>query len=238
MMPKDVLKNLIYPRRCAICDDVLSQVEVEGICPKCRGYLRYVTEPFCMKCGKELVSEEEEYCFDCANSKKSFVRGYPLFNYISPVKESISRMKYEARQEYAEFYGKEMARAYGNELLKLKDAVLIPIPISKSRMKKRGYNQAELLAVSLGRELGLPVNSGILIRSIDTLPQKKLGSEERIKNLLKAFSVKKDSQVPETVILVDDIYTTGSTIEACTRVLIEAGAETVYYTSAAIGSGI
>ena len=76
-----------------------------------------------------------------------------------------------------------------------------------------------------------------MIRDIDTLPQKKLGSEDRMKNLMKAFKVSGRTAVPKAVILVDDIYTTGSTIEACTRVLMAAGCERVYYTAAAIGSG-
>ena len=156
---------------------------------------------------------------------------------MSPVRESIARMKYEARQEYAEFYGREIARVFGAELKKISGAVLIPVPVASARMRKRGYNQAELLAVSLGKETGIPIDTKTLIRRIDTLPQKKLGNEDRIKNLLKAFAVKEGVAAPKTVILVDDIYTTGSTIEACTRVLKEAGAERVYYTAIAIGSG-
>ncbi len=190
-----------------------------------------------MKCGKEMIGEDEEYCFDCARSEKSFERGFPLLHYMSPVRESIARMKYEARQEYAEFYGKELARVFGAELRKISGAVLIPVPVAAARMRKRGYNQAELLAESLGKETGIPVDTRTLIRCIDTLPQKKLGNEDRIKNLLKAFTVKEGVKAPHTVILVDDIYTTGSTIEACTRVLKEAGAQKVYYTAVAIGSG-
>ena len=231
------IRDLIFPAKCVICDDVLAPTDGNGICMECRQYLRYIAEPVCMKCGKELLSEEEEYCFDCARLTRSYVRGFPLLNYVSPVKESLSRMKYEARQEYADFYGREIGRVFESELKKIKGAVLIPVPISEYRMKKRGYNQAELLAVSLGKKLGIPVDTKTLIRDIDTLPQKKLGSEDRMKNLMKAFKVSGRTAVPKAVILVDDIYTTGSTIEACTRVLMAAGCERVYYTAAAIGSG-
>jgi len=232
-----IISDLIYPKKCVICDDVLPPGDKEGICPKCRHYLKYIEVPVCMRCGKEIISEDEEYCFDCARSEKSFERGFPLLHYMSPVRESIARMKYEARQEYAEFYGREIARVFGAELKKISGAVLIPVPVASARLRKRGYNQAELLAESLGKETGIPIDTKTLIRRIDTLPQKKLGNEDRIKNLLKAFAVKEGVAAPKTVILVDDIYTTGSTIEACTRVLKEAGAERVYYTAIAIGSG-
>ena len=256
------LTELLFPKKCAICDDVLPYGNTKGICPECAQYLRFVTGSTCMKCGKEIMGDEEEYCYDCGRLKKSYVRGYPLLNYVSPVKESISRMKYEARQEYAEFYGRLMAEAFCDEWKKLGEAVLVPVPISSGRMKKRGYNQALLLAESIGRHTGIRVNKDLLIRTVDTLPQKKLSNEERVKNLIKAFAVPKTAgnpkaagspkaagnpkaavesgaaAVPKTVIIVDDIYTTGSTVEACTRVLLEAGVEKVYYTSIAIGSGL
>ena len=232
-----VISEIIYPARCSICDDCLDSGIKEHICPECRKYLKYITDPVCMKCGKELISDTEEYCFDCSRSKKSFVRGYPLLHYASPVKESISRMKYEARQEYAEFYGEEIALHFREDFKRIAPDVLIPVPVSSGRMRKRGYNQAALLAEAIGRRTGIPVDTRILIRRIDTLPQKKLGNEERIKNLLKAFAIRKGETVPKKVLLVDDIYTTGSTVEACSRVLLSAGAEQVFYTSVAIGTG-
>ena len=229
---KDLVR-IIYPGRCSICDDIVE--DTGGICSSCRKYISYVSEPLCKKCGKEIDDAEEEYCTDCVRIKKSFVRGFPVFNYISPVKESLSRLKYEMRQEYACFYGKEIAERFCKEFKDAAIDVLVPVPVSKKRFKKRGYNQAELIAAELGKCIGVQVNSRMLQRSIDTLPQKKLGNEERMRNLMKAFSVNPSVKVPGRILLVDDIYTTGSTIEACSRALIRAGAEEVYFTSAAIG---
>ena len=230
---KDLVK-ILYPGRCSICDDIIE--DSGGICSSCRQYISYVSEPSCRKCGKEIDDAEEEYCLDCRRMPKSFVQGFPLFNYISPVKESLSRLKYEMRQEYAEFYGRQLAERFAGEYRAAACDVLVPVPVSRKRLRKRGYNQAELIAVELGKRIRLPVDSGLLCRGIDTLPQKKLDNEDRMKNLMKAFAVVDGVKVPRRILIVDDIYTTGSTVEACSRVLIQAGAEAVYYTSAAIGS--
>jgi ComF family protein len=188
-----------------------------------------------MKCGKEIEDEEMEYCRDCREHVRSYEKGFPLFHYVPPVSDSVLAMKYKNRQEYAAFYGGELARQFGASFRQLGIQVMIPIPLHKKRLRQRGYNQAELLARAMEQELSIPVETDLLFRTGATRPQKELGDEERVRNLHAAFSVKEGKPVPERVLLVDDIYTTGSTIEACTRVLKDHGARQVYYTSICIG---
>lgn len=114
---------------------------------------------------------------------------------------------------------------------------VIPVPIHKNRRKKRGYNQAELFARELGKLLELPVDGEILVRTKDTTPQKKLDDRERKNNLKKALKIGKDSVQWKKVLVVDDIYTTGSTVDAAALVLKEAGVEEIYVLSIAIGKG-
>ncbi len=117
--------------------------------------------------------------------------------------------------------------------------VLIPVPIHKNRYKSRGYNQAELIAKELEKIAKLPTQNRWLIRVKDTLPQKELSDKERRGNLLQAFRVNKKglelNQIPKCVILIDDIYTTGSTLEACAMALKEAGVQRVYFLCVCIG---
>ena len=236
-MQRGFAADLFFPRRCVLCDEVTGE-KVDGICRRCRNLLQYIEEPRCMKCGKELSDDEQEYCYDCSKEQKSYISGFPMFNYVSPLKESLARMKYEARQEYAEFYGRELAKHFKDRFLKLRIEVLIPVPISRKRRNKRGYNQAELIADAMSRELLIPVDKELLIRAVDTNPQKKMLRQERSKNLMKAFDLGRSDNIPESILLVDDIYTTGATIDACSRACLKGGVGRIYYTSVAAGKGL
>lgn len=203
------------------------------ICKKCRPKPIYTEDPRCLKCGKEIDSDEEELCSDCRRLPRSYVQGYPVFNYLPPVSDSVLRIKYSGREEYIPFYAEEIAARFGDTFRDLSADAFVPVPVSRKRLRKRGFNQARKLSDALSAITGIPT-ADILVREVDTLPQKELDDRERYENLKNAFRVSAEA-VPETIIIVDDIYTTGSTIEACTGELLRAGAKKVYYTSICIG---
>lgn len=227
--------DLIYPRRCPVCQNIVPGQNL--ICPECQKKLPYVTEPRCMKCGKPVDTMEQEYCEDCQRIEKHYRKGYPLFMYMTPVKQGVLAMKYHNRREYAQFYSREMLRSFGSEWMELKLDGIIPVPLHRHKLRSRGYNQAELLAKPISCELQVPLYKKILLRKVDTLPQKELDNKERMKNLKKAFLFRENEVKLEKVLLIDDIYTTGSTIEACAEVLMHGGVRQVYYTSVCIGCG-
>lgn len=232
------LLQLFFPKTCPICEEILDKHQ--EICKKCEKNLRYIEEPKCKKCGKpfeprEPDSEIKEYCMDCVKKPHIYDFGMAVFQYSEELRESIYRFKYYNQRTYAGFYGKAMA-CYGRQIRELGIQVLIPVPISRQRKTARGYNQAELMAWALGRELNLPVDSYSLIRKKNTLPQKELNEEERRNNLKNAFKIEENVIKYKKVLLVDDIYTTGSTIDACATVLKQAGAEKVYFISLCIGA--
>lgn len=232
----DELLNMIYPRRCPVCDGVV--LAEEGlICKGCVGKLPYIKTPYCMKCGKELRYEEEEYCGDCRKWEHAYTAGRALFSYNQVMQRSVAAFKYKGRQEYAAFYGSEMAKWFKQQLKRWDAQILIPVPVHKSRSRQRGYNQAALLAKSLSRYTGIPVDEGILVRTKKTVAQKSLNNKERRKNLQGAFQLVKNVVQYKKIILVDDIYTTGSTADACAGVLLQGGAEQVYLLCLCIGSG-
>lgn len=229
--------DLLFPRRCPICDEIVT-VRGQLICPGCRGKAEIVKEPKCKKCGKEISSFEKEYCYDCGRTKHDFEYGWALYHYNEAMRVSVSRFKYKNKREYGDWYVEELLKRYGRKLRSLHADALIPIPIHPSKKRSRGFNQAELLARGLSQGTGILLNRKGLIRSLKTLPQKNLGPRDRLRNLQKAFQVDK-SQLKgvKRVILVDDIYTTGSTIEACSRVLKAAGVQEVYFICLCIGKG-
>lgn len=231
--------DLLYPRRCPVCQDIVASHD-RGmlICPSCRKRLPYVQEPRCLKCGKEISKEEQEYCGDCRLHPKHYSKGFPLFSYTDPIQDGIQAFKYHNRREYAQFYGEALLERFGTEFRALKLDGILPVPLHRRRFRRRGYNQAELIAAELGRGLMVPVYSGLLIRIVDTVPQKELNDRERMENLKRAFHFHKNKVELNRLLLVDDIYTTGATIEACTQELLQAGIKEVFCTSVCIGKGL
>ncbi len=212
-----------------LCDRVIKITE-HGICAECEKDLRYIEEPRCYICGRELDAFDEEYCPDCKAKERFFDGGFPLLHYVPPVSDSVAAIKYRGKKEYVSFYAERIAARFGETFGMLGVEGLVPIPIHKNRLKKRGFNQAGLLADEISGLTGLPVLD-ILERRIDTIPQKTLGNEERFKNLEKALCLKTADMEGKRLLIVDDIFTTGSTVNAAAKILKAAGAKKVYYTS-------
>lgn len=230
---------LLYPNRCPICGKIPSTHSL--ICPKCYHSITFVKQPFCYSCGKPLSSSEDEYCHDCKVHPKSFTRGYSLAVYNSVTRPSMAAIKYKNKRCYLDFYAAESLNVYGQIFSQLSFDAILPVPIHPKRMKKRGYNQASLLAKYIGRALGVPVYDSVLVRTVNTLPQKNLNPQKRLHNLQKAFSLYpgyEHAVFPfHRILLVDDIYTTGATMEAVTRLLKSHGINEVYIFSICIGKG-
>lgn len=230
------LVGLLFPRRCPVCHEVVEDPG-ELACDICRTRLVRVRDPFCGKCGKPLAVEEQEYCGDCMRKKHAYDRGRAAFVYEEWMRRSIAQYKYGGRREYAEFYAEEILLACAREMIRWKAEVLVPIPLHPSRQRKRGYNQAELLAAKLSKKSGIPMDEDCLIRTKKTRAQKELSDRDRLENLKNAFSVQEKKVPCKRIILVDDIYTTGSTMDEAARVLKENGAEFIYFLCISVGRG-
>lgn len=210
------------------------------VCDACQNTFIKIKEPYCKHCGKPLYSRQVQYCADCEKKKHSYYRqGRALWLYDKKARQAVSRFKYMGRQEYARYFGRQLAKELGEQAVYWNPQALIPVPVHRSRFHKRGYNQAQLLAEEMGKCCGIPVLSDYLLRRKNTKAQKELDSKDRQMNLWKAFSVKPQYKELYTllkcVIIIDDIYTTGSTVEACAKVLQQAGVEKIYFISLCIG---
>lgn len=235
-MKKFTFLDILFPRRCPVCAEIVKPAG-SLICPSCIPKLSLVTSPTCRQCGKEIADEMAEYCTDCQKHQHSFAYGIALFNYNDAAKRSMAQIKYEQKREYLDFYGQAMVKRYGKMIRAMGIDVIVPVPIHRSRMRARGFNQAEVLADILGEKLKIPVKTEYLFRNRKTLPQKELTAAERLKNLSGAFYAPSLPKNIRRILLVDDIYTTGSTLEACTRVLKKAGAEYTYFVVICMAGG-
>ncbi len=229
------IKDWFFPRHCPICDTVLGGTRL--ICPECRDIPRLVKAPRCVSCGKHLEQQEQVRCRDCSGKKRSFERGIALYEYAS-VHDSVHRFKNLGRAEYAEFYGEEIRRFLLPSIAGMQGDALVPVPLHKSKLNSRGYNQATLLAKEISKGCGLPVREDILIRVRKTASQKKMDHLTRQNNMKKAFHMVQNDVKLKTIILVDDVFTTGNTIEAAAEALLRGGVEKVYFIALAIGKGL
>lgn len=234
---RDVLINLLFPLCCPICDDIVPVGEGK-VCRSCRSKIRYIVEPTCRKCGRQLNDHAKVFCMECEKTKHIFDRGMALYDYQS-MKKSIFRFKYKGRREYAKFYAEDIYLHLKAQIQSMGIDMIVPIPLHKSRKKSRGYNQAELVAKHLSRITGIPMQNNLVKRVKKTVPQKQLDSRARQNNLKKAFNINPNGvKLGRRILLVDDIYTTGSTIDAVAYVLKCHGVETIYFITLCIGEGM
>lgn len=225
---------LLYPNRCPVCDRLVRDTL---ICPACAKRLRYISQPICYRCGKPVAHEAQEYCSDCAGKKREFVQGRAVFLYQGPMRGILYRYKYGNRRDYTEFLAREAAYRYGDWARRLYVDLVIPIPLSKKRMRRRGYNQADVFAKRFSELCGLQYDAGLLARIRNTVPQKQLSVQERKNNLKNAFKMSRNVVNLKRILLIDDIYTTGSTIDAAALALKQAGVKDVFYLCISIGQG-
>ena len=228
--------NLLFPRRCAVCDDIVPIGEGK-VCNECKKQIKYIKEPRCRRCGKQLYDEVKVVCLDCENKKHIFDYGYALYDYRS-MRRSIFRFKYKNRCEYAQFYAEDIYKHLKKEIDAMGADSIIPIPLHISKQRHRGYNQAQLIANELSKYTNIPVYTNIVKRVKKTVPQKELDTRARQNNLKKAFNITSDVVKLNKTILIDDIYTTGSTIDAVADLLKQHGVQTVNFITLSIGEGV
>lgn len=223
-----------------MCDEILYNMNEAcrpQICSNCVGKISLVEPPYCMKCSKPLEDDMRELCTDCEKKAHVYVRGVSAFSYSKAMKASMYGFKYNNKREYAGFYASKIAESYSDVIRTWNVDVLIPVPLHAAKKRKRGYNQATVLAKELERLLDIKVDDNILKRVKNTRPQKELTDKERYNNIKNAFQISTNELKYNKVILVDDIYTTGVTIDECAKVLMDAGVGKVYFITACIGNG-
>lgn len=227
---KQYVLHILFPRVCFSCGRDLPWRAQEPLCAACENGLVLPGPLICQRCGVVLKSGGA-HCFHCrgskaANYKCKVIRSACNFNEYS--RGLVYALKYQRADYVAPYMGRLMARRFGL-FEELKDVnLVVPVPLFPAREKKRGYNQSELLAQSFCEKTGLRLDTVSLVRVRDTGSQTKLGRAARAENMSGAFSVKNPSAVKgKTVLLIDDVATTGSTLEACAQALRKAGAKRV-----------
>lgn len=247
MMKKDLFEklkraflDLVYPSNiyCICCGDPIFEEELYSLCRNCTDKITWVNERSCSKCGKILQDwYEADYCMDCNYVKHNFKQGFCCVQYGELERQIIHQLKYNGKG----YLGRKIAEIMKDRIVleNLDIQYIIPVPIHRLKLKERGYNQAALIAKNLAAGMGLSYSNALLVRIRETEPMNQLRPRDRRRNMRGAFAPGKKAEKlikGKSILLIDDIFTTGSTLDACSEVLLSAGAKEVYAFAFAAGA--
>ena len=213
------LLDLFYPPRCPGCGRMGSL-----FCEKCRAQIQFIESPCCRRCGRPLP--QSGLCPGCQGVLSHLDGIMAVAVFAEPLRQAIHSLKYENGVALAAPLGAIMTEAWHRLDLPAADLIL-PVPLHGRRLAERGYNQSALLAGVLGRGVGVPVDEHLLSRHRATIPQVGLSQQQRQQNVENAFACR-NGLLDKAVVVVDDVCTTGATLEACAQVLRDAGAMSVW----------
>ena len=220
--------DVVLPPQCLGCEAIVD--EVGALCPRCWNAIQFIAEPVCGACGVPFAYAlgGNALCGACVREQPAFARARAAFVYDDASRRLVLAFKHADRTDAAPAFAEWMARA-GAELLA--DAhVIAPVPLHWTRLFRRRYNQAALLAAALGAKAGVPVAPELIVRRRRTRSQGGLGPSARRRNLAGAFAAPPggaDAIADRRVLLVDDVLTTGATAGACSQALLKSGAAAV-----------
>ena len=231
-MLKDIL-DFIIPPYCSVCSNLLASNE-KAVCENCFNSISVIVPPFCERCG----SPGDAVCNDCILHPHKFTRGRALGKYTEVLRELVLLFKGRRKISIGKRLGNLLGRIIKNDEIISRVDGIIPVPLYPVAKRIRGYNQSEILCNEISTLTSIPTITGVLLQDKPTKPQKSfsiehLSSDEyrakRTENVKGAFKAKKNERVKgKKLILIDDVCTTGATLDECAKELLKAGANEVY----------
>jgi len=224
------LKNFLFPGACAVCGGSLTETEEIrfSLCDPCQLAIAFdkknVPENKCSLCGKPLISEKDT-CLTCRNREgRSYDRLWVLYPYTGKYRKLLTAYKFNKNLALSGFFAEKIMELVTHDPL-LKDAVIVPVPPRPGKIKMKGWDQIDYLVKRL-KKMNKEQKVSCCLRRRKSKAQKHLSRKERMENLKGRIYLKKGA--PKTVLVIDDVITTGSTMEVCASVLKEGGAQKVY----------
>lgn len=223
------LIDIIYPPRCAICQEFIW--DEQPFCRTCSLDFRTIHSPFCPLCGRPFHSPtgDKHPCEDCLRKRPFYEAAAAPYLYEGSLMTAIHHYKYGPKSSLAKSLGPLLADFAEGWIINADGLLTMPVPLHLKRLRERGFNQSLLLARHVAGRLHSELDFLSLRRIRYTLPQTGLGKDERRKNVRGAFELKEPEMVKgKTILLIDDVSTTGNTLNECARVLKKAGSNKVF----------
>lgn len=226
-------RELLFPNHCRICQKKLDfNVNSRGkICTLCWSKIEYILPPYCLRCGHPSGDGHSASCDHCLTLSPSFSFARSIGRYTGTLREAIHLLKFRYREDLAE----PLSNLCIHHLSKSRDFAdyyaydyLVPVPLHKTKLRDREFNQVELIAKFITMQLSIPLSFDNLYRKKATTPQMRIPAKQRIWNVQNAFAIREPIQFyQKRVILLDDIMTSGATVNECSRILMNAGCKMV-----------
>lgn len=249
----NAMLDLVYPPGlyCISCGKMTDDSRTYRLCNDCMASMNWITQRHCAKCGRPLAETDPgSMCFGCAQREASghsfsFDKGHACAGYGAVEQSLVFSFKYGGHSDIGDTLGEilydRMVSEYGaDELMRMYDLV-VPVPTHRDRELRRGFNHAALMAEGFVKRAGIKCDTGAMMRIRATVPMKGLGPEARTENIRGAFTVR-NSRIPKIgnarILLIDDIFTTGATIDEAAKVLKQNGASRVDFLAFAGGADI
>jgi ComF family protein len=229
----DALVSVIFPGECRICKELLPDSRRVPICDECLSSFEPLSPAACEICGRplpELIRKEgeQQLCSVCRDKTYAFDRARSYAIYEGPLVQAILLLKFEQIEPLGNWFAERLAKLVLSQGNTLAADIVVPVPLHRERQRERGYNQAALISKPLAKRLRLPHKAVLLVRTRARPDKRILSLEERWESVRGAFATRPGSQVDNLrVLLVDDVLTTGATLDACARALRQAGAKSV-----------
>lgn len=219
----------IYPPKCVLCGGLLPlEKQSREVCLDCRGEMPWLRGKVCQKCGTPLEGNET-VCTRCKEHLFVFQRAICVFPY-GELRKGIKHFKFQEFRHDGVAFGKLMSEyllLFYPHIVEQVD-FMVPVPMYEKKKRRRGFNQSELLAEEISKHTEIPCKNHFLVRTRETTPQSELNPQERWANLQGAFGFTEPEQLlGKTVLLIDDIFTTGATANECAKMLYQGGAKVV-----------
>ncbi|WP_432821889.1 ComF family protein [Trichloromonas sp.] len=219
------LLDLLFPQACPLCRTELTPASAAGLCHSCQAQLPELSSPRCSRCALPFVSEggSDHLCEPCLRQPPPFSQVEAVGNYEGLLRDAVHRFKYRGTVQLDRPLATLLAERMEQAETPFRPDLIVPVPLHLGRLRQRGYNQSLLLARQLAKRWRVPVAPRQLVRNRPTPPQQGLSLSVRQQNLRGAFAMTAPLQ-GETVLLIDDVMTTGATLRECARTLQSSGA--------------
>lgn len=224
------LSKIIFPPQCPGCSEILHPFDGQIFCRACNDKINFIKGGICTICGTTFPDSpaENHLCGECLEKKPYFSYARAVFSYENIILNAIHRFKYKRNMSIGEIMSFLMADFSFPDIEFTDYSLIIPVPLHIKRLRERGFNQSLILANAMGEKRQIPVNFSLLKRRKFTTTQASSNRKERKQNIKGAFEVSDENKIKgRNIILIDDVYTTGATVNECAKTLIKAGAKKI-----------
>ena len=239
---KEGFLNLIFPFSCENCGKEIRESKGYAICEDCMNQIKFISDPYCYRCGKPLSSlvsfEERAVCSDCYQAKRSFEFARSVATYQGVMRKCIHLLKYKKQVKLVQPLGNLIIEYLRKDkTIPLQEVdLIVPVPLFKEDYQKRGFNQSGLLGRYIADYFSIPFSENILLKNRHNASQVGLSKKERKNNVKKVYTINSSLEnEASSILLIDDIYTTGATVEACCRELRKTKIKNLFVVTLARG---